>query len=152
MASNSLPSGNSLLAPKTETSGQCRGAPELWKRRSFISVSRLLRMALLALNTSSTKAKCASGSLPLVTRWKLSCSSALRLMGPNNSSGVEKRVSRCSKYVPPSACASARTSALLAVPGGPSRRMCSEARMAQRAPSMTGLRSGKVDWRWVRMD
>jgi hypothetical protein len=36
----------------------------------------------------------------------------------------------------------ARARALLAVPGGPSRRTCSAARMAQRAPSMISLRSG----------
>ena len=68
-ASSSFPSGSSFEAPKSDTSGICMGAPSLWKRRSFMAVSRELRMAEFALNTSSTNANSASGSLAVVTRW-----------------------------------------------------------------------------------
>jgi hypothetical protein len=46
-------------------------------------------MALFALKISSTNAMSASGSLSVVTRVNWSCSRALRLMGPNSSSGVD---------------------------------------------------------------
>ena len=47
--------------------------------------------------------------------------------GPKSSLGSVKRVSRYSKYRLSMARAKVRTRALLAVPGGPTRAMCSPA-------------------------
>jgi hypothetical protein len=96
-ASSSFDSGSSLDAANRLTSGQGVGDPSLWKTRSFAIDRSELRIAELALNTSSMNASSASGSLPAVMRTNRSCSSPLRLTGPNSSSGVEKRVSSRSK-------------------------------------------------------
>jgi hypothetical protein len=53
--------------------------------RSLRILSGMYRMADDALKTSSTKAKSASGSLPVVTRTNLSSFRALRLTGPTTS-------------------------------------------------------------------
>lgn len=102
-ASSSLPSGNSLDAPNSVTSGTEVGCPSLWNTRSFTTESREFRMALFALKTSSTNANSASGSFPVTTRAKRSCSSAFSEIAPKSSSGVENFVTSRSKYVPPNA-------------------------------------------------
>jgi hypothetical protein len=86
-----------LLAANSDTSGQRTGAPSLWNTRSLTIESSAFSTALLDLKISSTNANSASGSLPAVSRTKRSCSSALRLIGPNSSSGVENLVSSRSK-------------------------------------------------------
>jgi hypothetical protein len=63
-------------------------------------------------------------------------------MGPKSSSGVLNFVRSRSKYLHENAEAIARTIADFALPGGPSNKQCSLARMAASAPSITSRRSG----------
>lgn len=68
-----------------QMSGTWMRAEPLSKRRSLRMVSSVLRMAELALNTSSMKATFALGRYPSICRMYLSSSRARMLRGPNNS-------------------------------------------------------------------
>ena len=78
-----------------------------------------MRIALLALKSSSRKANSASGSIPVVTVATAPSRSLARSIGPKISLGSEKRVSKYSKYRPCTADANWRIRADFAVPGGP---------------------------------
>mmetsp|Transcript_7342 Transcript_7342/g.26747 ORF Transcript_7342/g.26747 Transcript_7342/m.26747 type:complete len:302 (+) Transcript_7342:637-1542(+) len=126
-ASSPSSSGNSLDAATAQSSGTEMRASPLSNARSFKRVKSEFNIEELALNTSSKNATTASGRYPSTLRVNLSFSSSFRDRGPKSSSGTEKRVKSLSKNLPLQIFAKRRASKLFAVPGGPTKRMCSPA-------------------------
>jgi hypothetical protein len=142
-----LPCGISLLAPNIEINGACISWLPLWKTRSLAISSSAFKIALLALKISSRKTSSASTSFPAVMRRYSSRFSPATDTGPNNSSGVVKRVIRYAKLRSPAPfCGPMRSARLVtnadfAVPGGPRTTRCCRASNATREARMTSSRS-----------
>mmetsp|Transcript_18339 Transcript_18339/g.39948 ORF Transcript_18339/g.39948 Transcript_18339/m.39948 type:complete len:287 (-) Transcript_18339:69-929(-) len=124
-------SGSSFEAPTTHLMGHDSLLPPLSNLRSFKIVNNVFKIALFALKISSRKAISAVGRNPDVTLRYSSFSRDFRDNGPNNSSGVVKRVRSRWKNVPSHSFASRRPKIDFPVPGFPNKRMCSFAIIAK---------------------
>jgi hypothetical protein len=83
-----------LLAANSEMSGTLTVLVPWVKRRALTSVSRLFKMALLALKISSRNTTSASGSIFSMRRRYVPWRNAWMSTGPKISFGSVKRVSR----------------------------------------------------------